>query len=119
MQTVCALKAYLAHGIICRGHVQVSLKKPFIPGSEGSCQAPLKWGGVYDMGATGAQVSDLCREAIQQAIRHAAASGDTLFVASVAKTIAMRYGASPKEIAEQLTESGIRAGLTMQFGSPE
>lgn len=71
------------------------------------------------MGATGAQVSNLCRQAIQQAIGQAAASGETLFVASVAKTIAIEHGASPKEIADQLTEAGIKAGLTMQFGSPE
>ena len=71
------------------------------------------------MGAMGAQVSDLCRQAIQQAIQQAAASGETLFVASVAKTIAIRHGGSPKEIADQLTEAGIKAGLTMRFGSPK
>jgi hypothetical protein len=71
------------------------------------------------MGATGAQVSDLCSQAIRQAIKQAAASGETLFVASVAKTIAIQHGGSPKEIADQLTEAGIKAGLTMQFGSPE
>ena len=71
------------------------------------------------MAATGIQLSEPCRQAIQQAISQAAASGDTLFVASVAKTIAVQHGASAKEIADQLTEAGIRAGLTMQFGSPE
>ena len=71
------------------------------------------------MAATGVQLSDLCRQAIQQAISQAAASGDTLFVASVVKTIAIQHGASAKEIADRLTEAGIRAGLTMQFGSPE
>ncbi len=71
------------------------------------------------MAATGVQLSELCRQAIQQAISQAAASGDTLFVASVAKMIAIQHGASAKEIADQLTEAGIRAGLTMQFGSPE
>jgi hypothetical protein len=66
------------------------------------------------MGTAGTQMSDLCRQAIQQTIGQAAASGETLFVASVAKRIAIQHGASPKEIADQLTEAGIKAGLTMQ-----
>jgi hypothetical protein len=66
-----------------------------------------------------ASAGDLCRQAVQRAISQAAASGDTLFVASVAKTIAIQHGDSPKEIADQLTEASITAGLTMQFGSPE
>ena len=71
------------------------------------------------MASTGVELSDLCRRAVPRAISQAAASGDTLFVASVAKTIAIQHGASPKEIANQLTEASITAGLTMQFGSPE
>ncbi len=64
-------------------------------------------------------MSEFCSQAIQQAISRAAASGETLFVASVAKAIAARHAASPKDVADQLTEAGIKAGLTMQFGSPE
>ena len=71
------------------------------------------------MGATGGRTSDPCRQAIEQAISQAAASGETLFVASTARAIAAQHGAPPKVVAEQLTEAGIKAGLTMQFGSPE
>lgn len=64
-------------------------------------------------------MSDLCRQAIAEAVMKAAASGDTLFVATVAKTIAMQAGASAKDVARELTEAGIRAGVTMQFGVPD
>ena len=75
------------------------------------------------MVATAGQVSNLCpdavNEAVRDAVRKAAAAGETLFVASVAKTIAARHGASAREVADQLTRAGIQAGATMQFGRPE
>jgi hypothetical protein len=56
---------------------------------------------------------------IEKAVRLAAETGEILDVALVAKAIAARCGGSPKLIAEQLTEAGIKAGVTMQFGTPE
>jgi hypothetical protein len=60
-----------------------------------------------------------CIEEIERAIQSAAASGETLFVAYAAKTIADRCGGLADQIAEALTQAGIKAGLTMQFGKPE
>lgn len=65
------------------------------------------------------KMSDPCNEEIQKTIRRAAESGDILIVAMSAKTIATLCGGSPRLIAEALTQAGIRAGITMQFGSPE
>ncbi|MBA3517672.1 MAG: hypothetical protein H0T75_08540 [Rhizobiales bacterium] len=62
-------------------------------------------------------MSELCTSEIDQAVAHAAHSGDTLLVAFVARAIASRCGGSPKLIAEELTQAGIKAGVTMQFGS--
>jgi len=62
---------------------------------------------------------DSCREAIEQAVSHAAASGEMLVLARVAKAIALQHGGSAQEIAEELTAAGINAGVTMQFGSPD
>ena len=56
---------------------------------------------------------------IEKAVRLAAETGEILDVVLVAKAIAARSGSSAKEIAEQLTEAGIKAGVTMQFGTPE
>jgi hypothetical protein len=64
-------------------------------------------------------MSDPCTNAIETAVRRAAQSGDILIVAHAAKTIASACGGSPSEIAEALTQAGIRAGVTMQFGAPE
>lgn len=64
-------------------------------------------------------MSDPCIAEVERTIRHAAESGDILIVAMAAKTIAALCGGSPKPIAEALTQAGIRAGVTMQFGSPE
>lgn len=62
-------------------------------------------------------MTELCTSEIDQAIAQAENSGDTLLVAFVAKAIASRCGGSPKAIAEELTLAGIKAGVTMQFGS--
>jgi hypothetical protein len=59
-----------------------------------------------------------CIKEVERTIASAAASGETLFVAVVAKNIAARCGGSAEQIAEALTEAGIKAGLTMQFGRP-
>jgi hypothetical protein len=64
-------------------------------------------------------MSDPCATAIESAVRRAAQSGDILIVAHAAKTIASVCGGSPSEIAKALTQAGIKAGLTMQFGTPE
>ena len=64
-------------------------------------------------------MSENCNHEIQQVVENAARTGELLRVASVAKRIAHRCNASPKAIADLLTEAGIRAGLTMQFGAPE
>lgn len=64
-------------------------------------------------------MSDTCMGEIEKTIRHAAQSGETLFVALTAKAIAALCGGSPQQIAEELTQAGIRAGVTMQFGRPE
>ena len=75
------------------------------------------------MVATAGQISDLGSEAVSKAVhdavRKAAASCETLFVASVAKTIAARHGASARDVDDRLTQAGIQAGATMQFGRPE
>ena len=64
-------------------------------------------------------MSETCFSEIDKAIRHAAQTGDTLFVALVAKAISALCGGSPGQIAEELTRAGIRAGVTMQFGRPD
>jgi len=64
-------------------------------------------------------MSNADSQEIARRIRQAAETGETLFVATAAKEIAGRSGGSPREIARHLTEAGIRAGLTMQFGTPE
>ena len=64
-------------------------------------------------------MSELCTSEIDKAIQHAAGTGETLLVAFVARSIAVNCGGSPRLIAEQLTQAGIRAGLTMRFGAPE
>ena len=64
-------------------------------------------------------ISENCREDIELAIGRAAANRDILAVAIVAKAIAARHGASPQEVADELTIVGIKAGVTMEFGSPD
>ena len=64
-------------------------------------------------------MSETCIDAIENAVRHAAQSGETLFVALKARSIAALCGGSAHEIAEELTQAGIRAGVTMQFGRPD
>ena len=64
-------------------------------------------------------MSENCMSEIDKAVNHAAQSGDTLFVALAAKAIAALCGGSPQQIAEELTQAGIRAGVTMQFGRAE
>lgn len=64
-------------------------------------------------------MSDLCRQEIARTLRAAAESGDTLFVAIAAKEIASLSGTSAHEVATVLTEAAIKAGLTVQFGSPD
>jgi hypothetical protein len=64
-------------------------------------------------------MSDTCATEIRKAIEDAARTGELLRVATAAKRIAGLCGASPKFVADGLTEAGIRAGLTMQFGTPE
>lgn len=63
-------------------------------------------------------MSETCREEIEKAIKRAASEGEILFVAMIAKRIAARCGESANLIAEELTQAGIRAGVTMQFGRP-
>jgi hypothetical protein len=67
----------------------------------------------------GDKLPDNCFEEIERAIQFAAMSGETLFVAHAAKTIADQCGGLADEIAEALTQAGIKAGVTMQFGKPE
>lgn len=62
---------------------------------------------------------ETCMNEIENAVRHAAQSGDILFVATTAKSIAALCGESAKLIAEELTRAGIHAGVTMQFGRPD
>ncbi len=64
-------------------------------------------------------MSDHCTTEIQRAVENAAQTGELLRVATVARRIAGMCNAQPKLVAHQLTEAGIRAGLTMQFGSPD
>ena len=64
-------------------------------------------------------MSETCIREIDKAIRHASQTGETLFVALVAKGISALCGGSPQHIAEELTRAGIRAGVTMQFGRPD
>ena len=56
---------------------------------------------------------------IRKVVENAAMTGELLRVAPVARRIAGLCDVPPKLVADQLTEAGIRAGLTMQFGSPE
>ena len=63
-------------------------------------------------------MSENCITEIEKAVLHAAQSGETLFVALAAKSIAALCGGSAAQIAEALTQAGIRAGVTMQFGRP-
>lgn len=59
---------------------------------------------------------DSCLSEIDKAVRHAARTGETLLVAFVAKSIAAHCGEPAQRIAEELTQAGIRAGVTMRFG---
>ncbi len=62
---------------------------------------------------------EVCNGEIDTAIRHAARTGETLLIPYVAKMIASRCGGSPRLIAEALTQAGVKAGVTLQFGTPE
>ena len=64
-------------------------------------------------------MSDPWTEEIENTVRRAAERGDILIVAIDAKRIAALHGGSLQNIAEALTQAGIRAGITMQFGAPE
>ncbi len=64
-------------------------------------------------------MSETYSNEIRKVVENAAQTGELLSVASAAKRIARLCNASPKLVADQLTEAGIRAGLTMQFGSPD
>jgi hypothetical protein len=61
-------------------------------------------------------MTEHCTREIERTIQSAAASGEMLLVASVARAIAGRCGGSVEQIADALTNAGIKAGLTMQFG---
>jgi hypothetical protein len=62
-------------------------------------------------------MSEMQQTEIDKAIEHAGRTGETLFVGMVARRIASACGGSPQAIAEELTQAGIKAGVTMQFGS--
>ncbi len=62
---------------------------------------------------------EICAGEIDNAVRKAASTGEILLVPFVAKAIAANCGGSPRLIAEALTQAGIRAGVTMQFGTPD
>lgn len=62
-------------------------------------------------------MSELCLQEIEETVRAALANGDTILVAFAAKNIALKCGGSPEQIAEALTQAGIKAGATMQFGT--
>jgi hypothetical protein len=64
-------------------------------------------------------MSDPWTEEIETTVRRAAEMGEILIVAIDAKRIAALYGGSLHSIAEALTQAGIRAGVTMQFGAAE
>jgi hypothetical protein len=64
-------------------------------------------------------MSDHCTTEIQRAVENAAQTGELLRVAIVARRIAGMCDAPAKLVADRLTEAGIRAGLTMQFGKPD
>ena len=64
-------------------------------------------------------MSDMPNAEIQRAVEHAGRTGETLFVGLVASRIAALCGVSAKLVAEELTRAGIRAGITMQFSTPE
>jgi hypothetical protein len=64
-------------------------------------------------------MSDPWTEEIETTVRRAAEMGEILIVAIDAKRIAALYGGSLQSIAEALTQAGIRAGVTMQFGAAE
>ena len=63
-------------------------------------------------------MSELCASEIRKAVRQAAESGEILYVAMVAGRIAALCGAPAREIASQLTEAAVKAGVTLQFGAP-
>ena len=64
-------------------------------------------------------MSEMFSIEIQKVVENAARTGELLRVAAAAKRIAGLCDAPPKLEAAQLTEAGIRAGITMQFGMPE
>lgn len=64
-------------------------------------------------------MSETCSTEIQKTVENAARTGELLRVATAAKRIAGLCNIPPRLVADQLTEAGIRAGITMQFGMPE
>ena len=64
-------------------------------------------------------MSETCTIEIRKVVENAARTGELLRVGAAAKRIAALCGVPPKLIADQLTEAGIRAGITMQFSRPE
>ena len=77
------------------------------------CLASLRTQGVRN------EMSDPCRTEIEKAIREAAETGHVLYVSRVATDIAGRCVGVARTIATQLTEAGIKARVTMQFGMPK
>ena len=64
-------------------------------------------------------MSEACMKEVERAVSSAAQTGELLRVALKAKEIARQCGAPARLIADMLTEAGIRAGVTMQFGAPD
>jgi hypothetical protein len=64
-------------------------------------------------------MSDPCAIAIERAVRDAAAACAILDVATAAKRIAAECGGPARTIADRLTEAGIKAGVTLQLGTPD
>jgi len=89
--------------------------RPFIP-SSGSVvrrgNTLQSWDSIEET------MPEQCIKEVERTIASATASGETLFVAVTARNIAARCGGPAEQIAEALTQAGIKAGLTMQFGGP-
>jgi hypothetical protein len=55
---------------------------------------------------------------IRELLSHAIETGDVLHVPSEARRIAGHYNLAADDVAEELTEAGILAGVNMEMGRP-
>lgn len=64
-------------------------------------------------------MAEALQEAISELMREAIDTGIVLNVADAAERLAKEYGGDSREIADQITEAGLHAGINMNMNAPK